>query len=230
MVETRLWHGRRAVLQAIPLAHSPTAPRLPAACAGTQQQQQLGFLPRYTSELHPASKLSPEQQAAVAGAPDVDPALVNTMLQGLQGRRINYYAYARDTPKGKDCECTLLLARASVVWLPTPQCQQQEQQQQQQACMSTQAGAVAEGPGLPCLAVELVGDRFLRRMVRVLVGTVVREAVVVRQQQQQQQLEQGRCDQLLQLAEGMDRRATAGPAPALGLCFADAGYDTFVGN
>jgi hypothetical protein len=67
-------------------------------------------------------------------------------------------------------------------------------------------------------------------MVRVLVGTVVREAVAARQLQQQQQLEQGRRDQLLQLAETMDRRATAGPAPALGLCFADAGYDTFGGN
>jgi tRNA U38,U39,U40 pseudouridine synthase TruA len=153
------------------------------------------------------------------------------MLQDLQGRKLNYYAYARDTPKGKDCECTLMLARASVVWLPNPQCQEQGQQQQEQQQAGTSAQAVTEAQGCPCLAVELVGNRFLRRMVRVLVGTVVREAVVVRQQQQQQQqLDQGRCDQLLQLADGMDRRATAGPAPALGLCFADAGYDTFVGN
>jgi tRNA U38,U39,U40 pseudouridine synthase TruA len=84
------------------------------------------------------------------------------------------------------------------------------QQQQQQG----------GGDGWPSLAVELVADRFLRRMVRVLVGTLVREAVAVAQAGGG-----GGREQLLQLVEGMDRRATAAAAPALGLCFAAVGYE-----
>lgn len=32
---------------------------------------------------------------------DVDVQLVNTMLQGLEGRELNYSSFARDTPKGE---------------------------------------------------------------------------------------------------------------------------------
>jgi hypothetical protein len=57
-------------------------------------------------------------------------------------------------------------------------------------------------------------------MVRVLVGTLVREAVAVAQAGGG-----GGRKQLLQLLERMDRRATAAAAPALGLCFAAVGYE-----
>lgn len=153
------------------------------------------YQPRFTSELRQPTDLTPEQLQAVQAAPDVDPALANAMLQRLQGRRVNYYAFARDTPQGKDCECTLLVARACLVQLPAV------------------SGAAGTGTSTCCLAVELVGDRFLRRMVRVLVGTLVREVVAGSGE-----------DALLVLAQSLERPATAGPAPALGLCFAGVGF------
>lgn len=50
---------------------------------------------------------------------DVDVAKVNTLLQRLEGQAIDYYSYARDTPKGKDCICTLEYCRASTLVLDT---------------------------------------------------------------------------------------------------------------
>jgi hypothetical protein len=132
--------------------------------------------------------------------------------------------------------CSLQIARASLVWLPQGHNTAQHNAQQQQGAGGPDSGAEpavgsseAAEAGQPCLAVELVADRFLRKMVRVLVGTVVREAVAVKQKAQ------GRAaggpdsyEQLLRLAECMDRRVTGSPAPGLGLCFADVGYDDAV--
>jgi hypothetical protein len=158
-------------------------------------------------------QLTPDQLAAVRAAPDVDVGTVHAMLQRLAGRRLNYHAYARDTPPGKDCECTLLTARALRVLLPP----------------SAAPGSAPQ----PCMAVELVGDRFLRRMARVLVGTAVREALVVAQklQQQQQDRQQQHAapatyEALVALtADGGERVRTAAPAPSLGLCFAGVGFE-----
>lgn len=204
------------------------------------------LLPKYTAELQPPD-LPAEQQAAVQAAPDVDVDLVNALLRPLEGQRLNYYAFARDTPKGKDCECTLLVARASLVMIPIPQQaswsqeqahdtkqhQQQhwqlQQPQHQQAAAAGRHGSRVDSPvshaRCPCLAVELVGDRFLRRMVRVLVGTLVREAVAITQAQHGGSNRSESHERLLHLLQGMDRTATAGSAPALGLCFAAVGYD-----
>eukprot|EP00798_Chlamydomonas_sp_ICE-L_P006173 gene6173-2788_t len=66
----------------------------------------------------------------------------------------------RDTPKGKDTICTLTQARATEVVLP-----------------ASKPDSTGSHPGVRALCIELVGDRFLRRMVRVLVATAVREAV-----------------------------------------------------
>lgn len=167
---------------------------------GRSSSSSTGLLPRFTTELHQRGQLTHEHLQAVQAAPDVDPCVVNALLQPLEGRRLNYHAFARDTPKGKNCDCTMMVARASLVRLP--------------------GQSSSQAPGWPCLAVELVADRFLRRMVRVLVGTLVREAAAI---QQSQQVSQACCNHMLQLVEGMDRSATAGPAPALGLCFAAAG-------
>eukprot|EP00775_Hariotina_reticulata_P003646 gene3646-3907_t len=155
-------------------------------------------------------------------APDVDPEAVNTLLQQLQGRTLDYDVYARqdavlsgsplitisdfamccrDTPAGKDCNCILHTARATVVALPPDNQTMQPTYQCQ------------------CLCIELVGNRFLRRMVRVLVATAVREALP-------SAAAAGSSGSPLEamMAPGGDRRVTAAPAPALGLCFAAAGY------
>jgi tRNA U38,U39,U40 pseudouridine synthase TruA len=176
-----------------------------------QQQQQHGsndLLPRFTDELAAALQ-PPARKAAADGQPpqqqgpdqqqqellsalqvgDVDTAVVNALLQQLQGRQLNYYAYARDTPRGKDCECTLHVARASLVHLPATTAGHAQTGLGQQNGAATAGAAADQGQqqqqqqaqGVPCLCIELAGDRFLRRMVRVLVATAVREALLLQQ-------------------------------------------------
>ncbi|KAL4420340.1 hypothetical protein ABPG77_006147 [Micractinium sp. CCAP 211/92] len=180
--------------------------------------------------------------AAVQAAPDIDPDRVGALLAPLEGRALDYKAFARDTPPGKDCVCRLLRARAWRTSLPDPQ-------------------------STPVLAFELIGTRFLRRMVRVLVATAVREALPQAAWFSSScgdtcggsaagsscavagataTAEPGGHDKgchvagaaeaaakaaagwdaggLLWAAASKDRRVTAAPAPAEGLLFLEAGY------
>jgi tRNA U38,U39,U40 pseudouridine synthase TruA len=171
-----------------------------------QQHESDVLLPRFTDELaaalqHPAQQAAASNQlqqdnqqqqqqlllSALQGG-DVDSAVVNALLQQLQGRRLNYYAYARDTPRGKDCECLLHTARASLVHLPVAAVSQEQQQSRQQhggvaaaSAADQQGQQQQQQQGVACLCIELAGDRFLRRMVRVLVATAVREALLLQQ-------------------------------------------------
>ncbi|CAD6335955.1 unnamed protein product [Miscanthus lutarioriparius] len=70
--------------------------------------------------------------------------------------------------------------------------------------------------GMMVMCVELVANRFLRKMVRVLVATAIREAAAG-----------AGDDDLLKLMEATDRRATAPLAPPEGLCLVDVGYEDF---
>lgn len=138
----------------------------------------------------------------------VDVAQVHRLLQALEGRQLSFSVFARDTPVGRSSgaatECHLYRARASVVSLPSPAGQEGQATGQQTR---------DRPPRQLAMLVELVGDRFLRRMVRTLVSTSVREAAI------------GAGDEgLLALMETGDRRATAPPAPPQGLCLAGVGY------
>ncbi|MCK6547902.1 hypothetical protein L6R52_18770 [Myxococcota bacterium] len=117
--------------------------------------------------------------------PDVDVARLDRMLCALLGRR-SFRAFSRNTPPDKKTEKTLLDARARRV--------------------STDDG--------PKLRVELAGDAFLRKQVRVLVATAVREAK-----------SGGDDDVLVRIAEARDKRETALPAPAEGLYLVRVGYE-----
>ena len=103
------------------------------------------------------------------------------MLQALRGRR-DFYAFARDTPRG--ARTTRSLSHAEV---------------------RAEQGA---------LRFDLEADGFLRRQVRVLVSTALREA----------QLE-APDDILVRLAASMDRRATAPAAPPEHLTLVAVRYD-----
>lgn len=167
---------------------------------------------------------------SVVDAVDVDPVRVQEMLQRLSGRTLDCHAFARDTPKGKDCVCTIHLARATVVRLPSASSHAQgnpedvsgdasvcdTQRQHPEGISQLQQPHAAHSRAI---CIELIADRFLRRMVRVVVSTALREASD----------DAGRCscspDALLQLAEAGDRWHTASPAPAVGLLFAGVGYD-----
>ena len=70
-----------------------------------------------------------------------------------------------------------------------------------------------------CVGEELVfavrADRFLYKMVRTMVGTLVRAAAPGG----------GGAATVAEILDGRDRRAAAPPAPAAGLCFMQVGYD-----
>jgi tRNA U38,U39,U40 pseudouridine synthase TruA len=158
--------------------------------------------------------------AAAVDAADADPKLVHAMLAALQGRAVDYSAFARDTPKNQPSVCTLHVARATVVELPgsgSGSGDDSPAQQQPGRCGRRRA-----------LCVELVGDRFLRKMVRVLVSTALREAtpgaaVSAAARGGASQGSGGAENALLELAAMNNRLATAVPAPAVGLSFVAVG-------
>ncbi|KAJ8616887.1 hypothetical protein MRB53_013073 [Persea americana] len=124
---------------------------------------------------------------------------VNQLLQQLEGKSLSYKMFARDTKasrsSGPPTECFLYHARAAETIFPC---------------------AVEAHTELRVMFVELVANRFLRRMVRVLVATAVREAAAGAE-----------SDALLKLMDATCRRATAPPAPPDGLCLVDVGYQEF---
>ncbi|XP_024543716.1 uncharacterized protein LOC9662101 [Selaginella moellendorffii] len=123
---------------------------------------------------------------------EIDVSKVATLLRGLEGHSLSYAIFARDTKiarsSGPATVCTLYHARAALAKLPVPNEEN-------------------------VMVVELVADRFLRKMVRVLVSTAIKEAFAG-----------ANDDALVALMEETDRRASAPPAPAHGLCLAEVGY------
>ncbi|CAN7131914.1 unnamed protein product [Brassica rapa subsp. narinosa] len=129
---------------------------------------------------------------------DFSVSKVDQLLQQLQGKLLSYKMFARDLKaarnEGPPTECFMYHARAAEIRLPSPE--------------------YVEGRRVMC--VELVANRFLRKMVRVLVATSIREAAAGAEN-----------DALLKLVEASCRRATAPPAPSEGLCLFDVGYVDF---
>ncbi|KAI5069382.1 hypothetical protein GOP47_0015683 [Adiantum capillus-veneris] len=129
-----------------------------------------------------------------------DVRAVNKMLAQLEGQQLSFTVFARDTKisrsRGPPTECYIYHARAAVAELPLME-QGSEQRSQ-------------------VLCVELVANRFLRKMVRVLVATSIREAAAG-----------ASSDSLVRLTRASCRRASAPPAPACGLCLSEVGYEDF---
>ncbi|KAF8108622.1 hypothetical protein N665_0106s0024 [Sinapis alba] len=134
----------------------------------------------------------------VAKPSDFSVSKVDQLLQQLQGKLLSYKMFARDLKaarnEGPPTECFMYHARAAEIRLSCPD--------------------YVEGRRVMC--VELVANRFLRKMVRVLVATSIREAAAGAEN-----------DALLKLVEASCRRATAPPAPSEGLCLFDVGYVDF---
>jgi hypothetical protein len=123
------------------------------------------------------------------------------LLQPLVGLLLDYTAFARSNGRatGETSMCRILRCRVAPACLP--------------------------GCGTRVVLIEIVGTRFMRQMVRVLVATAVREAAKFVERDRA-----GDTDALLRYARlpsvqpGLSvseiRDATAPPAPAVGLCFA----------
>ena len=97
---------------------------------------------------------------------DIDAETFDQLLQPLEGKRLDCTALARANQRapGEDSVCHFLRCRAGTVILP------------ENIVDKRGVGAAATAESVECVVVELVADRFLRQLVRVLVATVAREA------------------------------------------------------
>lgn len=126
---------------------------------------------------------------------------LHRQLEPLVGEPLDYAALGRGVPRGKDTRCTLLAASASAVHLPEE-----------------------------AIRIDLVGDRFLRRMVRTLVASAVWAARRDAEGMGEQQAGDDGVLLLRRMATSGDQHETAHPAPPLGLCFAGRGGEGDVWN
>ena len=138
---------------------------------------------------------------------NVDPTAVNRILGHLEGHELPYNAFAfgeqRDKGHGLEDKCTMYLSRAYEVAIPL---------YAEDGTQENDAVGMARA-----LCIELVGTRFLRRMVRLLVATAVEEA---------QKSEEVRDEGVLKaICLSGDRSLRARPFPGLGLAFAGCGFD-----
>ncbi|GAX23556.1 tRNA pseudouridine38-40 synthase [Fistulifera solaris] len=111
---------------------------------------------------------------------------MNDLLETFVGQELDYFAFSYGRVKTETTLCCL-----------------------SQAC----ARLVQNGDaGHRAIVIELTGNRFLRRMVRILVATVLQSAL----------FPDSSDGTLLDLVELRDRSKTAPPAPAAGLVFVSA--------
>ena len=167
----------------------------------------------------------------------IDVDVANRALQRLVDRGdVDMYAYARATPKGKSMQVRFVVARAfertidvggvDAVEDQAEDAMSRANRRSRSAVTRERAIRAEDGDGAIALAsasssstmdvivIELVADRFLRKLVRCLVSTTMREAANFA----------GDDDVLLNIAATRDRRAVAPPAPPGGLFFAGVSY------
>lgn len=164
-----------------------------------QWRRYVYLLPIYKAE-ETRSHLFEQTEQHFVTCEAFDVMMVNEMLSLLEGQQLSFAAFARDTKasrsRGPPTECFIYHARAAVAELPSME--QDSNKRREVMC------------------VELVASRFLRKMVRVLVATSVREAVAGAPR-----------NALVRLTEVTSRRASAPAAPACGLCLAEVSYENF---
>lgn len=127
-------------------------------------------------------------------------ARINGILEPLVGEELDYYAFSYGRIKTETTLCSLSRANARLVSF-------QKKSDNDLADHSGSSFAVA---------IELTGNRFLRRMVRILVATVFQMAV----------FPNSYPHGLLKIVQSRDRSQTAPPAPAAGLVFIGADCET----
>lgn len=110
---------------------------------------------------------------------------LNAMLQRLEGLELDYFGVSYGKVKTETTLCTLDVAQASF--------------------------AMHSDEKVICI--ELVSDRFLRRMIRILVATALREVMDTTDNNE---------DGLLNIIQSRDRTASAKAAPPAGLIFVGA--------
>lgn len=145
-------------------------------------------------------------------------ALLDGMLRKLEGKALDYIGLSYGKVKTLDTICTLHHARAKLVQFEYEDAPGGVEQKG-----STQTRTA--------VCIELVGNRFLRRMVRLLVESSMRlVAIADKNAEKTEQLSSSNSsteketatDALLKLVEQQDRTIVGRPAPPNGLIFVGA--------
>ena len=127
---------------------------------------------------------------------------LNTMLGALQQRELDYVAMSYGKVKTQSTLCNLQVARAFCV---------------------NATGEEGTGDVHTALCIQLVGNRFLRRMVRILVSTALRAALSYDASGEGEPGDSTK--RLVDILQSKDRRMAARPAPPQGLLFAGASFE-----
>lgn len=139
---------------------------------------------------------------------------LNSMLRALVGQELDYIALSYGKVKTQTTLCTLHHARAHVVeWEASDD--------------GGGSGGASRKHRQQAICIELVGDRFLRRMVRILVATAMREATSRSAANVNSDDDDGSragSDALLSIVLSQDRERRAKAAPPDGLIFVGAAY------
>jgi tRNA pseudouridine(38-40) synthase len=169
-------------------------------------------------------------------------ALLNAMLQQLEGRQLDFVATSYGPVKTETTDCTLYWAKASLVtFRHTRACDNQP---------ANNNGSSSQGePPKSAICIELVGNRFLRRMVRILVSTALRATIKADRDFSASKGEallgssagnlntvpvldyydpeyvKERSNDLMNIIQSQSRAMTAPPAPPEGLMFVGAEFE-----
>lgn len=130
---------------------------------------------------------------------DIDVSFLNEVLNAIEHKQLPYNAFAFQTNykkgEGEKDLCTMFVANAQLKTI-----------------------TVASKP-IQTICIELVGNRFLRRMVRLLVATAIREATLAPKERRK-----GIIEDLCLADDKESRQARAAPFPGNGLVFAGVGF------
>ena len=129
--------------------------------------------------------------------------LLNSMLRKIEGKKLDYNGLSYGKVTTSNTFCTLYHARAQLV----------EYEYHESSSATADKQHIRRKRAV---CVELVGDRFLRRMVRLLIEASVRLVAIAFANNEKSE------DALIELIQKNDRKLVGRPAPPDGLIFVGA--------
>lgn len=157
----------------------------------------------YMIDIQPLELLAKEICAKDITANQIS-RVMNSLLKKIEGDELDYLALSFGKVKTQSTLCTLHRVRTCLV--------------------ETNCGSKA-------LCLELIGDRFLRRMVRILVATTIREALSLLADENmhissEKSIFENESTRLLELVKNGERMYSAKAASPRGLIFVGASFST----
>ena len=139
---------------------------------------------------------------------------MNKMVIRMEGLELDYFALSFGKVKTSTTLCTLYRARVSQVQLVMS-----NEDMDMSTCNDALSAKKHQG-----VCFEFVGNRFLRRMIRIMVSTLFRlalESLIIENEGDTAEMD----DRFLDLVQSLDRKQSAKPASAEGLIFVGASFE-----